>query len=58
MNKLNQFLAGLGIVMLAVLSNAILKTISSDLDHLGFALIIGFEWGYICDLQNKNNKEK
>lgn len=58
MNKLNQFLAGLGIVMLALLINAILKTISSDLDHLGFALIIGFQWGCICDLQNKNNKDK
>ena len=58
MNKLNQFLAGLGVAMLAVFANMILKAISSDLDYLGFALIIGFQWGCICDLQNKNNKEK
>lgn len=56
MNKLNQFLAGLGVVMLAILLEIILRGISDGLTSCGYITVIAFEWGYICHLQNKNDK--
>lgn len=56
MNKINQFLAGLGVVMLAILLENILRGISDSLTSLGYVTVIAFEWGYISHLQDKNDK--
>lgn len=56
MNKINQLLAGLGVVMLAILLEIILRGISDGLTNWGYVTVIAFEWGYVCHLQNKNDK--
>ena len=56
MNKLNQFLAGLGVIMLSILLEIILSGISDNLKDWGYVTVMAFEWGYICHLQNKNDK--
>lgn len=56
MNKLNQFLAGLGVVMLAIFLEIILRGMSDSLTGYGYVTVIAFEWGNICHLQNRNNK--
>lgn len=58
MNKINQSLAGLGVVMLAILLEIILRGISDGLTGLGYVTVMAFEWGYVCHLQNKNDKSK
>ena len=56
MNNINQLLAGLGVVMLAILLEIILRGISDGLTSWGYVTVIAFEWGYICYLQDKNDK--
>lgn len=56
MNKLNQILSGLGVVMLAILLEIILSAISNELKNWGYITVIAFEWTYVCCLQNNNDK--
>lgn len=56
MNNINKLLAGLGVVMLAILLEIILRGISDGLTSWGYVTVIAFEWGYICYLQDKNDK--
>lgn len=58
MNKLNQFLAGLGVILLAILLEIFLKGMSDSLTSCGYATVIILEWVYICHLLDKDNKTR